>query len=279
MTSGAKAYHIRFERRQWPLIEIEAINCFIQTLPQFRIRSTLRKAFEAVTDHYLKSDISPPAQEIASQARTPTTEKRISLMTARISPAAESNILSSNWSLRGSTSETPTATGLSFEDAQAAEVLSSITRTSRIHQSHQTSVSPYRSPPAESLDPVSANWETPPSPPPKDVSQEAVPSSPMAGDGETNWQRSPTLAQWVQDIGNPLSFWQSEPDPLDWGPSFVSEIQNLSNPLPLPDDIPPVHQVDWGHYMVDWSNYMLSGPGNPPPPLDPETMPFPDDNS
>ncbi|KAJ5797116.1 uncharacterized protein N7518_005656 [Penicillium psychrosexuale] len=177
------------------------------------------------------------------------------LMTARISPAAESNILSNDWSLRGNASATPTATGLSFEDAQAAEVLSSITRTSRIHQSRQKLVSPYRSPPAESLDPTPANWATPPSPPPNDASQEVVPSSRMTGDDETRLQRSPTLAQWVQDIGNPLSFWQSELDPQDWGPSFVSEIQNLSNPLPLPDDIPPVHLVDWGQYMVDWSNY------------------------
>ncbi|KAJ6003596.1 hypothetical protein N7522_006449 [Penicillium canescens] len=278
--SEVKAYHIRFERRPWPLIEIEAINCFIQTLPQYRNRTTLQKAFQAITDYYANRSEIPAGPEAEIQTRASAAESRVhSSWTDPTSLAADSNILADNWNSRERGPAASTESGLSFEDAQAAEVLSSITRDPRICQSHPKLIMPKKSSLAESLDnPTPANSATPSSPPPSQTSQEVLPPTTTAGADTTRLQPSPTLAQWAQDIGNPLSNWQSEPDPLDWGPSFFQEAHNLSNPLPSADDVPPVHQVDWSHYMVDWSNYMLSGSDTPPHPPDPGMMLFPVEN-
>jgi hypothetical protein len=42
----------RFEHRKWSHLEVEALNAYITTLPQFAIRETLRKAWVAILDYY-----------------------------------------------------------------------------------------------------------------------------------------------------------------------------------------------------------------------------------
>jgi len=43
---------IRFERHKWKLIEVQAINTFIKTLPQFRIRKYLWEAWNSIVSYY-----------------------------------------------------------------------------------------------------------------------------------------------------------------------------------------------------------------------------------
>lgn len=50
-----------FERRAWTLIEIEAINLFTETLPQYRIWSCWEKAFESIVMDY--SRVSSPRHD------------------------------------------------------------------------------------------------------------------------------------------------------------------------------------------------------------------------
>ncbi|KAH1334291.1 hypothetical protein KXX16_005939 [Aspergillus fumigatus] len=42
----------RFERHKWKLIEVQAINAFVKTLPQFRIREYLQEAWNSIVSYY-----------------------------------------------------------------------------------------------------------------------------------------------------------------------------------------------------------------------------------
>jgi hypothetical protein len=149
-----------------------------------------------------------------------------------------------------------------FQDAQAAEVLSSITTKSRSCQSPQGTITSHQLSSAESPNnATSTDWETSPPLRTNDVFQELLPSSiPVGGDATLSqhssnfaqtadeWEQSPREEHLILEIANPLPSWQSKShqDPLDWDTSFFTE--SLSNPLPPTGDAPSLDLVDWNNY-------------------------------
>lgn len=57
-----------YETRGWRRIEFDALNAFIKTLPQFRIRERLEQAWGVITDHYRNRRESGPASKERSMA-------------------------------------------------------------------------------------------------------------------------------------------------------------------------------------------------------------------
>lgn len=162
MNSQNSAYISSFERHSWTPIEFEAINLFIETLPQACIRSHLLKAFDSITTNYTAvsnsrefqlgylngtisdTNIIPADRAIGATIATSASQSCQDLEVSRPSPATiveqfpNSPPLSENeLSILGTSMNTTMPNESLSEDEQAADIISSIQRNSQALQSYQ----------------------------------------------------------------------------------------------------------------------------------------------
>ncbi len=77
----------RFEQHGWSHIKFEALNAYTKTLPQFAIRDTLRKAWDAIIRYYEKG---PTLYQTADSGAQETEESQANIESA-VQQAASSN--------------------------------------------------------------------------------------------------------------------------------------------------------------------------------------------
>lgn len=57
----------RYETRGWESIEFDALNAFIKTLPQFRIRERLEEAWGPIINYYRNKEWSGPPKGLSGK--------------------------------------------------------------------------------------------------------------------------------------------------------------------------------------------------------------------
>lgn len=272
-----------FERHPWTIAEIEAVNTFMKTLPQYHIHFDLKKAFDSITASYggasssrqscdavgHNGDIVHPTGDRPSRAGTATIFQGVqlapSLAANIVDPTSSPLLIPENNTMTREESANTTPT-----DTQAATIPTNIPRDPQTRQNHH---------------PVSEREKTPrPSPTgrenhPRVCDQENNSTSPQGERTEGQPVASPQALQSrrqdgvpvavdfgslipqqedsIFELAEPLASWQpaSYEDLLDWGAALPGtsaglfgehdSIGAISNPFPPCDSITTLASLEW----------------------------------
>lgn len=221
-----------FERHSWTCIEVEAINRFTETLPQYRIWSCLEKAFDSILIEYAgasspRHDQFNDTHGIVHDSNTTTYNQ-----SPNCTPVWER-------SLSHGISGVPMPGDPLFEDTEAASIISSISRNPTAWKSRQGIPAPDEAgdpPPPRPTEPVTTNVTTRNIPhfsaeviaEPGGVLQlqQCRPSLVPEAQTSVEWAQSsmefpesiPPQQNSVFELANPFVSWQPDSyEELDWG--------------------------------------------------------------